>query len=143
MAALPRITAVCERVVAPGSGRPECTPAQLRVLTALDPVDPVMVTELADYLGVTASTMSLNLRRLEGRGLVERARDPADRRVANVRITPAGVGVRERSGGLDPERIYTLLHRLSPEERGMAVRGLGALARAAATLRSTEEVGEG
>lgn len=104
---------------------------QVRTLQQLDGDDPVMVSELADFLGVTASTMSLNLGRLESAGLVVRARDPADRRVMNVRLTPEGVRIRAAAEPFAPWRVAALLDEVWPSERARAVEGLLALADAA------------
>ena len=90
-----------------------------------------MVTELADFLGVTASTMSLNLKRLEGAGLVLRTRDPDDARVMNVLLTPAGAEARDRAQTIDPQRVAAMLDRLRPEERRGAAETLARLADAA------------
>ena len=136
MSALPRLAARCRSRVPPGHAVPPCSAAQLRILRALDEVDPVMVTELASHLGVTASTASLGLKRLEERGYVVRDRDPIDRRVANVRITAEGRRVRDDAGGLDAERVYAVLQHLSPPDRRDAVRGLAAMASAADALWS-------
>ncbi len=132
--ALPRIERGCRALVfRDGSGPEEggVTRVQARILGHLDARDPVMVTELADHLGVTASTMSLNLKRLEEGGHVRRSRDPADRRVVNVVLTPSGVSVRDRSRSIDPARVAALLDRLRPEERRPTAEALVRLADAA------------
>lgn len=46
--------------------------------------------ELADELGCDASNITQIIARLEGRGLVERQPDPADRRTRHITRTPAG-----------------------------------------------------
>ena len=104
---------------------------QARILSLLDPDDPAMVSELAEAMGVTASTMSLNLKRLEERGLITRQRDPADRRVMNVRLSGYGAEIREGLGELDVSRVDAVLRALGREERRLALRGLLALAEAA------------
>lgn len=90
-----------------------------------------MVTELADHMGVTPSTMSLNLKRLREAGLVTRERDPDDRRVMNVRLTPEGLHARTALSALDPDRVDAMLRRLGPEARRQALLGLRLLAEAA------------
>jgi len=127
-----RILRACRprRVAAPGGG-PDLSAHQASLLRDLDEHDPTMVTELADYLGVTPSTMSLTLKRLEARGYVERARDPQDRRVVNVRLTPRGVAARDAVALLDPVRVDRMLLMLEPALRREALRGLAALADAA------------
>lgn len=112
------------------SGR-RVTEKQLDILEALDPTDPVMVTELADALGVTASTMSLNLKRLEDEGLVVRERDPIDRRVRNVRLTAEGDDVSSVRRGFDAVRAAAALDALRPDRRRLTVEVVSRLADAA------------
>ena len=107
---------------------------QARILEQLDPADPTMVTELAEYLGVTPSTMSITLKRLRRSGLVSCERDPEDRRVMNVRLTEAGLRVRSDRWPLDVDRADAMLRSLRPEDRRRAVEGLALLADAAAAL---------
>ena len=49
----------------------------------------------------------------------------------HVRLTTAGVRVREASSVLDPARVEALVARLSDDERARAIEGLALLARAA------------
>jgi DNA-binding MarR family transcriptional regulator len=132
---LPRVVTACRRrhVADPGSGKP-VSAHRVAILTHLDVEDPTMVGELAEHLRVTPSTMSLTLKRLEDAGYVRRDRDPADRRVANVRLTRAGARVRDAQGLLDPERVAEMLSLLSPPERAEALRGLRLLGEAAERL---------
>ena len=120
----------------PYAGAGRVTGHQLRLLRQLDDTDPVMVGELADYLGVTPSTMSLNLKRLEAAGLVTRSRDPADRRVMNVLLTAEGSALRDAAPPLDPSRVDALLMTMRPAEHERALAGLSALAEAAARLEA-------
>ena len=130
-AVLPQLERACRgRAVDPATGG-RLTLKQARTLDQLDARDPMMVSELAEYLGVTASTMSLNLKRLEGAGLVERSRDPDDARVMNVVLTEEGVRARDRSRTIDPQRVAAMLDRLRPEERRGAAETLARLAEAA------------
>jgi DNA-binding MarR family transcriptional regulator len=109
----------------------EVTDKQARILRQLDDRDPTMVGELAEFLGVTASTMSLNLKRLDEMGCVTRARDPDDRRVMNVRLTDLGRRLRDASSLLDRGRIDSALGTLRAEERKRVLEGLALLAEAA------------
>jgi len=90
-----------------------------------------MVGELAEHLGVTASTMSITLKRMEAAGFILREKDPSDRRVTNVRLTEKGARTREHQSMLDPERVAALMSRLAPEQRVAAMYGLRLLAEAA------------
>lgn len=123
----------------PDRGVGRVTGHQLRLLRQLDDTDPVMVGELADYLGVTASTMSLNLKRLEAAGLISRSRDPADRRVMNVLLTEEGRALRDAAPPLDPSRIDALLMSMRSDDRERALAGLSVLAEAATRLDADHE----
>ena len=131
VSALPFLERACRWRAHDPVGGGSLTPKQARTLEQLDTDDPVMVTELAEYLGVTASTMSLNLKRLETAGLVRRSRDPDDARVMNVVLTPAGAAERQQSRAIDAQRVAALLDRLRPEERRGAAETLARLADAA------------
>jgi DNA-binding MarR family transcriptional regulator len=87
--------------------------------------------DLAGHMGVTAATMSISIDRLERKGYVVRLKDAKDRRRVHVRLTTAGVRVREASSVLDPARVEALVARLNDDERTRAIEGLGLLARAA------------
>lgn len=103
---------------------------QASILDHLDDVDPMSMTDLAGHMGVTVATMSLAIDRLERRKYVRRDRDPKDRRRVLLRITPAGVRLREAKSVLDPVRVEQVLAHLSPADREAALKGLDLLARA-------------
>jgi MarR family transcriptional regulator, organic hydroperoxide resistance regulator len=104
---------------------------QASVLDHLDDVDPMTLNGLARHMGVTPGTMSLTIDRLERKGYVVRLRDVADRRRVQLRLTAAGVRVREASSVLDAPLVEALVARLSDDQREAAVRGLALLAEAA------------
>ena len=104
---------------------------QASILDHLDELDPTTVNDLARHMGVTPATMSLGVDRLERKGYVARARDGADRRHVHVRLTSAGVRIREATSVLDPSRVEALLTRLTDAERDAAIHGLALLASAA------------
>ena len=104
---------------------------QASVLDHLDEVEPTTLNDLARHMGVTAGTMSMTIDRLERKGYVVRLRDASDRRRVHLRLTTAGVRVRQASSVLDLGRVEAVVARLSADERIDAVRGLALLARAA------------
>lgn len=137
LAALPRVyDALRTRTYRDVASGVRLSEHQLRILGNLDDRDPSMVGELAEHMGVTPSTMSLNLKRLETAGFLRRDRDPADRRVMNVRLTEAGRRVRDAISLVDPDRADALLRLMRPEERRRALDGVAALADAADRLES-------
>ena len=132
MALYPRIYFACHsRHVRDPQTQKLLSRHQASVLDHLDEVEPTTLNDLARHMGVTASTMSLMIDRLERKGYVVRLRDAADRRRVHLRLTSGGVRVRQASSVLDPPRVEAVVSRLSGEEREAALRGLALLARAA------------
>lgn len=86
--------------------------------------------DLATHLAIAPSTLSEHLGQLEERGLVERSRPDADRRLVDVRLTEAGRAARSQDGPLDPILLQQALASLDPAEAECAVAGLELLARA-------------
>ena len=123
----------CPRFIAAGEFLNK-TPVNLQLSKRHSIQLPTMVGELANHLGVTASTMSLNLTRLEKAGYISRERDPADRRVMNVLLTESGERLRSAQTMLDPERVHRLLHEMDLETRRNALHGLMLLSDAADAL---------
>lgn len=132
MALYPRIYFACHtRHVRDPESRRLLSRHQASILDHLDEIDPTSVNELARHMGVTPPTMSLGLDRLERKGYVARSRDGVDRRRVHVRLTTAGVRVRDSASVLDPIRVEALLARLSDDDRDDAIKGLALLASAA------------
>jgi DNA-binding MarR family transcriptional regulator len=111
---------------------------QASILDHLDEIEPTTVMEMATHMAVTPATMSIAIDRLEKKGYVVRIKDAKDRRRVNVRLTSAGVRVREASSVLDASRVEALVARLTDEERARAIEGLGLLAHAGQDLGATE-----
>jgi DNA-binding MarR family transcriptional regulator len=138
MALYPRIYFACHtRHVRDADSHRLLSRHQASILDHLDEVDPTTVSDLARHMGVTAATMSIGLDRLERQGYVIRGRDAADRRRVHVRLTSAGVRVRDSASVLDFPRVEALVAKLTEDERAAAIRGLALLAEAAARATST------
>jgi DNA-binding MarR family transcriptional regulator len=71
-------------------------PREYSVLTALAATGPVSQQRLAERLHVNRTLMVAVTDALEHRGLVERRRDPADRRSYALHVTPAGAEALQR-----------------------------------------------
>jgi MarR family transcriptional regulator, organic hydroperoxide resistance regulator len=128
----PRIFFACHmRHVRDPKTRRVLSAHQASILDHLDEQEPVTLLDLARHMGVTASTMSLHVERLVGRGYVLRERDTRDARRLRLRISVAGTRVREANSVLDPQRVRAMLARLSAAEQAEGIRGLAILARAA------------
>jgi DNA-binding MarR family transcriptional regulator len=112
---------------------------QASILDHLDDVDGMSLVELANHMGVTASTMSLTVDRLERGGYVTRTRSGADKRRVELRLTEAGVRIKRQQKVLDPDLVAAMLSRLEPGKRRQALHGLELLAGAAVdVVRSGE-----
>lgn len=128
----PRIFFACHRRhVRDTVTRQSLSAHQASILDHLDGVEPTSMTKLAMHMGVTASTMSLAIDRLESRSYVVRERDKADARKVQLRLTRHGVRLKESQSVLDPSVVRSMLKRLSPAKRDRALHGLALLAAAA------------
>ena len=104
---------VDERWVADGGFRPPC----LGVLHAVIDRGPISQREISDRLSVDPSDVVGALDILERAGLVERGRDPEDRRRHAVVATPAGRRAGRRLGELRAEAEDRALAGLDASER--------------------------
>ncbi|MGJ6967241.1 MarR family winged helix-turn-helix transcriptional regulator [Streptosporangium sp. G11] len=101
---------------------------QLRVLGILRDRRPRM-TELAAFLGLDKSTLSGLIDRAERRGLVARGKNPQDRRVVDVFLTPAGLELAEQVYGEVRRALASATDRLDPQDSDRLVQLLHAVLR--------------
>jgi DNA-binding MarR family transcriptional regulator len=106
---------------------PEITFPQYRVLVLLEDSSPRSVTELAQALGVSASTTTRMCDRLVRKHLVERSASAADRRRVDLVLAPAGREVIDRVTTRRREALVEGLRALTPVERARLARALDAL----------------
>ena len=128
----PRIYFACHtRHVKDPKTRRQVSAHQASILDHLDETEPTGLLELARHMGVTVSTMSLNVERLVRRGYVRRTRDAEDRRRLRLLLTASGLRLREASTVLEPARVAAMLDELDADELARALKGLALLASAA------------
>jgi DNA-binding MarR family transcriptional regulator len=96
-------------------------------LATLERSGPSRLTSLANREGVTQPAMTQLIGRLEDAGLVDRAADPSDGRVVQVRITADGRAVLAGRRAVRAERLAGLLDRLSPDQREALAAALPAM----------------
>jgi DNA-binding MarR family transcriptional regulator len=102
-------------------------------LSTLERSGPCRLTWLAAREGVTQPAMTQLIARLQDAGLVDRATDPADGRVAQIRLTDGGRATLARRRAVRADRMAELLAGLTPGERdalAAAVPAMDALANA-------------
>ncbi len=104
------------------------TPAKFQAIDALARAgEPLTLGELASHLECVRSNITQLVDRLEADGLVKRVNDPADRRAVRAVVTPLGLE-RQAAGARVVARLQDdLSGRVSPQERALLHRLLGAL----------------
>jgi DNA-binding MarR family transcriptional regulator len=138
----PKIFFACHRTHVRDDGtRKVLSSHQASVLDHLDAVEPTHLHELAAHLGITPSSMSLMIDRLERGGFVRRSRDTHDARRVNLRLTRAGLRIKEQQKVLDPDLVEAMLRQLSAADRELALAGLKILGRAASELVASRDAG--
>ena len=81
---------MAERVVAKHLQKAGVSGEQLALLSLIATVEPITPTALASEMGVPLTTVADALRRLDGRGELERSPNPADQRSHLITLSTAG-----------------------------------------------------
>jgi DNA-binding MarR family transcriptional regulator len=132
--ALVRRFAVSERADVACCG---VTVAQAAALEALGAEGPMRLGDLGRSLGITPSTLSRNLARLEASGLVAREADPGDARSARVGLSTRGRRAARAVAAQEEAFARQVLERIPASRRAVIVESLGDLL--AAVRAATEE----
>ena len=96
-----------------GSG---VTPSQLVALSSIERAGSITIGDLCQTEQVQPPTMTKIVSALVEAGLATRETDPQDRRVAWLRVTPAGARLLARSRSRKDEYLVKRLRALGPEE---------------------------
>ena len=96
--------------------RPVSAPLGLRLAQAAKAVSRAFDDALAEAIGIRGPTLTHHLDVLESAGLVTRRRDPENRRVHLVRLTPAGDALFLRLSGAVAAFDQRLRSGLSPHD---------------------------
>jgi DNA-binding MarR family transcriptional regulator len=105
----------------------DLSPHQARALRVVVERDGVRLSDLAESLHIAPRSATEVADGLQGRGLVERTADPADRRAVILRPTAEGRRIRAEVGRARAADNEELLSRLSADDRATLARLLGAL----------------
>jgi DNA-binding MarR family transcriptional regulator len=116
------------------------TPSKLRALDLLARHGGMRVGELAAEVGIDDATATRLVDRLEGFGVVERRREPGDRRATTVVLTPAGEVLVDAIAAQRQLFFCDVLEALTQREREELLR-LTEKAAVALRTRSKELVG--
>lgn len=98
------------------------------VMARIAATGPCRPTELAEFFGVDNSTMTPKLRRLLLEGLIHRQEDPADRRAAQLAVSPAGTRLLARLRKVRARVLEERMHGLSAERRALVAAAIQELA---------------
>ena len=108
------------------------------ILAILHTDGPGSQLELAKLMGKAPALVVTAIDELEAQGLVERTRDPADRRRSRVMLTKAGERALAQADKLADEAAASLLSGLNAEElaqfHDLLLRGLGVADRTGSAL---------
>ncbi|QJY50919.1 MarR family transcriptional regulator [Pseudonocardia broussonetiae] len=107
----------------------DVTPSQARALGTMLRLGPLRLGDLAEHLRIAPRSATEVVDALEGRGLVERTPDPADRRATLVVPTERGRETGEAIRAARAAESESVFRELSEEDRAELARILRALAR--------------
>ena len=107
----------CAQAFARRIGELDLTPPQTGLLRAVAQAPGSSQQALAELLGTPATRLVALVDGLEERGLVERRRNPADRRLHAVHLTEAGTALLRDIGRVAREHDDAVLASLDPDER--------------------------
>jgi DNA-binding MarR family transcriptional regulator len=119
----------------------EAPPAQIFLLSLLDRLGPQRMSDLAALLGVTQSGCTALVDRTVHAGLVDRRRDPADRRVVWVELTGEGDQKLDEIRRFKAQVMTNYLSRLDPDEIQLLVALLGRIVDVMVTEQQRTEPG--
>lgn len=116
----------------------DLTLGQLRFLHVLNRAGSLSIGSVAEQLGVTLTTASQFVNRLERHGYVERVHRDDDRRVVECRLTDRGGEVTAAMRGMQREVLGALLGNLKPRELRVLERLYRLMLQRAAAIATAE-----
>lgn len=112
----------------------ELTMTQFKALTYLQ-AGPQRMGDISRYLGVSLSSVTNLVSRLESKGLVQRTHDTNDRRVVTCELTREGRDTVTRLWQVGRARLIHIASHLSDDELDQVIRGFEILTEAAPRVR--------
>jgi DNA-binding MarR family transcriptional regulator len=135
MDAYPIIYLACHRRHVRGDGEGKTVSQhQASILSHLDISRPQNLSKLAEHMGVSRSTMSINVGRLITRGYVQSHADGSDRRRIGLTLTRKGQTVKEQNTVLDPELLKMMVGSIPAADLESALAGIECLAKYAGIM---------
>jgi DNA-binding MarR family transcriptional regulator len=100
-----------------GPAAADLSPTDAALLEYLTQNGPMRLSDLAAQWGVTKSTMTPHVGRLEAKGLIDREPDPADRRATLLATSAAGLELQQQIGAAGAAAFDEILSTWPPEDR--------------------------
>lgn len=97
---------------------------EINIIAKIGHHEGVRMSDAARIIGVTLATLTVACDKLEAKGLVQRTRDPSDRRVVKISLTPKGMAAYEFHRQFHAKMFEAVLGALSPEEERIFTRCL-------------------
>jgi DNA-binding MarR family transcriptional regulator len=116
---------------------PDLPDAQIEVLRLLAESGPISVGQLAEKLGLAASTSSNLLKAMSAGGLVESSRADADQRRVTVCLSARSRELLHRYDAAGSRILEGALRSLAPDERAIVAAAIPILDRVGSTLRGS------
>ncbi len=133
--AYPAIFLACHRRhLREDDGGNALTERQSGILDHLHATRPMTLSQLAEHIGVSRSTMSIAVARLVDRGYIHRTHGERDARSIELTLTPAGARVKEENSILEPLLVREIFKLMSPAELESSLKGVETLAKFAKIL---------
>jgi DNA-binding MarR family transcriptional regulator len=130
--AYPAIYLACHRQHVRDDERGNAVTAhQASILDHLDATRPMILSKLAEHMGVSRSTMSITVARLVRDGYITRKRNQKDARSVGLTLTRAGTRIKEQNTVLDPDVLKQIFRLIPANELETALQGIERLAKGA------------
>lgn len=118
-----RINKIEERLIAAGVGE-NISLTEIHIIEKAGAEQPSRMSSIAKAVGVTLATLTVACDKLESKGLVQRTRDTADKRVVNISLTPRGQAVYAYHKRFHERMTAAALHDLSDRETALLASSL-------------------
>ncbi|GAD31536.1 transcriptional regulator, MarR family [Photobacterium leiognathi lrivu.4.1] len=97
------------------------TLAQVHTIEVLGVQGPLRMKELADKLGITTGTLTVQIEKLVKANLIERCAHPTDRRAIVVTLTEAGQAIHVKHNQLHLDLVNDLTMHIEPEHEEILI----------------------
>ncbi|USD67278.1 MarR family transcriptional regulator [Vibrio sp. SCSIO 43136] len=98
--------------------------AQVHTIEVLGVHGALRMKELAEKLGITTGTLTVQIEKLVAAGLIERKAHPTDRRAIVVTLTEQGEVIHRQHNQLHIDLVTDLTRHIEPSQRAVLIESL-------------------